>query len=488
VNWGRTSGILLHITSLPGPHGIGELGPESFRFADWLADARQHVWQVLPLGPVGYGESPYQLFSAFAGNPLMVSIDLLLARGWLSEADIGKLPRFAKDRVEFERVVPWKTRLLRRAFEAFRNDGAATDRKQFEAFRQENCSWLEGYARFMALKEAHGYAAWTKWDPNVAPAPEDIEYHEFLQFEFFRQWDALKKYCADRGIRIMGDLPIYVAHDSADVWVHRDLFRFDAVSGVPPDYFSATGQLWGNPLYQWDRMAANGYRWWIDRMRAALRQFDGIRLDHFRGFEAYWEVPATETTAVNGHWTKGRGSDLFRVLQTELGPLPIVAENLGVITPEVEALRNEFGFPGMAILQFAFGQDPQAHSFQPHNYVPNLVAYSGTHDNDTALGWWRSEGGDSTRTAEDIVVEKARARAYLGADGRQINWALIRTAMMSVAGTVLFPMQDVLGLGSEARMNTPATASGNWRWRMKREALTKELAHRLGEMAELYER
>jgi len=268
VNWGRTSGILLHITSLPGPHGIGELGPEAFRFADWLAEARQHVWQVLPLGPVGYGESPYQLFSAFAGNPLMVSIDLLLARGWLSEADIGKLPRFAKDRVEFERVVPWKTRLLRRAFEAFRNDGAATDRKQFEAFRQENCSWLEGYARFMALKEAHGYAAWTKWDPNVAPAPEDIEYHEFLQFEFFRQWDALKKYCADRGIRIMGDLPIYVAHDSADVWVHRDLFRFDAVSGVPPDYFSATGQLWGNPLYQWDRMAANGYRWWIDRMRA----------------------------------------------------------------------------------------------------------------------------------------------------------------------------------------------------------------------------
>jgi 4-alpha-glucanotransferase len=488
VNWGRTSGILLHVTSLPGKYGIGELGPEAYAFAEWLAAAGQHVWQVLPLGPVGYGESPYQLYSAFAGNPMLLSIDTLVARGWLAESDLSRVPRFATQRVEFERVVPWKTRLLRRAFETFREGALEADRHEFDTFREQNCAWLDDFARFMALKEAHDNVAWTDWDRAVRPAEADIEYHQFLQFEFFRQWDALKAHATKLGIHLMGDLPIYMAHDSADVWAHPELFRFDAVAGVPPDYFSATGQLWGNPLYRWDRMAADGYRWWIERMRAALRQFDAIRMDHFRGFQAFWEVPAGETTAVNGRWIPGPGAELFRVLTAELGPLPVVAENLGVITPEVEALRHEFGFPGMAILQFAFGTDPQAPTFKPHNYIPNLVAYTGTHDNDTAEGWWHSEGGDSTRTAEDIQAEKAHARAYLGAGPRQVHWELIRAQMVSVAETVLVPLQDVLGLGSEARMNTPSTASGNWRWRCRPGVLTEDLAKRLHELATLYDR
>jgi len=479
---------LLHITSLPGRYGIGELGPEAFRFADWLAAAGVRVWQVLPLGPVGFGESPYQLFSAFAGNPLMVSIDTLVARGWLSEADLGRVPRFPQSHVEFERVIPWKTRLLRRAFDRFRADALEADRQDFETFRQQNCGWLDDYSRFMALKEVHHNSAWPEWDPTATAPPEGVEFHQFVQYEFFRQWNALKTYCAGLGVQFMGDLPIYVAHDSADVWAHRDLFRFDAVAGVPPDYFSATGQLWGNPLYRWDRMAAQGYRWWIERVRAALQQFDAIRMDHFRGFEAYWEVPASETTAVNGRWVKGPGADLFRALHAALGPLPIVAENLGVITPEVEALREEFGFPGMAVLQFAFGTDPQASTFRPHNYIRSLVAYTGTHDNDTAVGWWRSEGGDSTRTAEEIAAEKARAKAYLASDGRPIQWALIRELMKSVADTVLIPLQDVLGLGSEARMNTPSTSNRNWRWRCRPGVLTSSLAERLRTMTELYQR
>ena len=483
----------MHITSLPGRYGIGELGSTALEFVDWLAEAGQRVWQILPLGPVGYGESPYQLFSAFAGNPLLISLDTLKERGWLSASDLGRIPRFRQDRVEFERLVPWKTSILRRAFHTFRQHSMAADRDEFERFRENHCWWLDDYARFMALKEAHGDAVWTEWH-GATVASDAVEFHEFLQFEFFRQWDALKEYCARRGIHLMGDLPIYVAHDSADVWAHPDLFQLDdqrrpaKIAGVPPDYFSATGQLWGNPIYHWDRIAATGFRWWIDRVRAALQLFDAVRMDHFRGFEAYWEVPASENTAVNGRWVKGPGSELFRALETELGPLPIVAENLGVITPPVEALRNEFRFPGMAVLQFAFGEDAQASDFKPHNYVHNLVAYTGTHDNDTAIGWWRSEGGDSTRTNEQIQEEKARARAYLATDGRQMNWVLIRALMMSVAATVLFPMQDVLGLGSEARMNTPASAGGNWRWRCRAGALTSDVAGRLRHMVELYER
>jgi 4-alpha-glucanotransferase len=328
------------------------------------------------------------------------------------------------------------------------------------------------------------------WDEGSQADPAETAFQKFLQVEFFRQWCKLKEYCGARGIRLMGDVPIYVAKDSADVWARPELFRFDAVAGVPPDYFSATGQLWGNPIYRWDRMADQGYTWWIGRMRAAFEMFDLVRMDHFRGFEAYWEVPAGETTAVNGRWVQGPGAALFRALEDALGPLPIVAENLGVITPEVEAIRDEFHFPGMAVLQFAFGKDPQAPTFRPHNYPRNLAAYTGTHDNDTVMGWWNSEGGDSTRTSDDVVREKARARAYLATDGGEINWAMIRALMASVAETVIFPMQDVLGLGSEARMNTPSVASGNWRWRMapgQMEAAVR-IQPRLRELCDLFER
>lgn len=483
----RASGILLHPTSLPGPYGIGDLGPEAFRFADWLAAAGQRLWQVLPLGPVGYGESPYQLFSAFAGNPMLISPEILGQRGWLEPSDL-KPPASREDKVDFETVIPWKTALLRKAFDRFRSRSLPADREEVAAFSRQHVRWLAPFSRFMAHKEANAGRMWREWTNLAEPDPADLAYHEFLQFEFFRQWCALKEYCGARGIRMMGDLPIYVSADSADVWMRPGEFDFDSVAGVPPDYFSATGQLWGNPLYRWDTMKGGGYRWWIERMRAALIMFDLIRIDHFRGFEAYWAVPAGEPTAEHGEWIKGPGPDLFRALQDALGPLPVVAENLGVITPEVEALRKQFHFPGMAILQFAFGKDDQARSFRPHNYVHNLVAYSGTHDNDTVMGWWKSEGGDSTRTPQDIAEEKAHARAYLDTDGSEMNWTLMRALMKSVAETVLFPMQDVLGLGSEARMNTPAVASGNWRWRMRSGAATPELAHRLRTMADLYER
>jgi 4-alpha-glucanotransferase len=462
----RASGILLHPTSLPGAHGIGDLGEEAYRFADWLAEAGQKIWQVLPLGPVGYGESPYQLFSAFAGNPMLISLG----------SGVRDQGSGSRGRVEFEQVVPPRMAALRAA--AGLGGGCRSG---------DLPHWADEFARFMALKAVNGGKAWWEWDPAVKADEEEVEFQKRMQAEFFRQWYALKKYCNDRGIQMMGDLPIYVAKDSADVWAGPDLFRFDVVAGVPPDYFSATGQLWGNPIYRWDRMKEDGYAWWVERVRAALTMFDLVRVDHFRGFEAYWEVTADEQTAVNGRWVKGPGSELFRVLEKALGRLPIVAENLGVITPEVEAIREEFGLPGMAILQFAFGKDPQAPTFQPHNYPRNLAAYTGTHDNDTTMGWWRSEGGDSTRTAEDVVREKEKARAYLDTDGREMNWVMIRELMKSVANTVVLPMQDVLGLGSEARMNTPSTASGNWRWRMTERA-SQEDAKRLRDMAELYGR
>jgi 4-alpha-glucanotransferase len=460
----RASGILLHPTSLPGPGGIGDLGDEAYRFADWLVEAGQKIWQVLPLGPVGYGESPYAAFSAFAGNPMLVGLG-----SGLRDQGSGNPAR-----VEFESVVPCKMAALRAA-----GRPGGLPHSEFP--------WLDEFARFMALKAANGGKPWWEWDPAVQADEREVQFQAAAQAEFFGQWRALKKYCNDRGIRIMGDLPIYVAKDSADVWARPELFRFDVVAGVPPDYFSATGQLWGNPIYRWDRLKDEGYAWWVERMRAALTMFDLVRVDHFRGFEAYWEVAAEESTAVKGRWVKGPGADLFRVLEKALGRLPIVAENLGVITPEVEAIREGFGLPGMAILQFAFGKDPQAPTFQPHNYPRNLVAYTGTHDNDTAMGWWRSEGGDSTRMAEDVVVEKEKARSYMGTEGHEINWWMIRELMKSVADTVIFPMQDVLGMGSEARMNTPSTKSGNWRWRMTGRA-SREDARRLREMTELYDR
>ena len=505
VTFPRSSGILLHPTSLPGRFGIGDLGPEAYRFVDFLAAAGQSIWQVLPLGPTGYGDSPYQLFSAFAGNPLLISLEQLAEEGLLTREELASVPEFPAGAVDFGRVIQFKMPLLRAAYERFK---ASKERDESGDFRSLCKGWLGDYVLFMAVKAAHGgEAVWSRWEPDIAARkPEamkawrarladEIEALEFEQYMFFRQWRKLHGYARERGIRIMGDLPIYVAHDSADVWAHPELFQLDAagdpavMSGVPPDYFSATGQLWGNPIYRWDRMAETGFRWWIDRLFFALGQLDMVRLDHFRGLEAYWEVPAGETTARNGRWVKGPGAALFEALEKALGELPIVAENLGVITAEVEAMRTRFGFPGMAILQFAFGKDPQAPDFKPHNYPRDRVAYTGTHDNDTTVGWWTSTGaGDSTRTAEDIREERDFTRRYLATDGQEIHWVFIRTLMASVAKTVLFPLQDVLGLGREARMNTPAVASGNWRWRYRDGAVTPAMAQRLKEMVCAYDR
>ena len=507
MNFPRSSGILLHPTSLPGAYGIGELGPEAHAFADFLRDAGQRIWQVLPLGPTGYGDSPYQCFSAFGGNPLLISVDVLAERGYLEQVDLADAPNFPENRVDFGAVIEWKLPLLCKAFEEFSRNAGASDRAEFDDFCRRHASWLDDYALFMALKEAHDLVIWTEWPPELAlrePAAlerarsqcsDQVECNKFIQFEFERQWCDLKAHCTRNDIRMMGDLPIYVALDSADVWVDRQLFELNpdgrprVVAGVPPDYFSATGQLWGNPIYCWQEHARTAYAWWIARFRRALEMLDMIRLDHFRGFEAYYEIPAGEVTAVNGAWVKGPGAGFFEALKTAMGELPIIAENLGVITPEVEALRKQFDFPGMAILQFAFGNDPQAPDFKPHNYTHHLVAYTGTHDNDTVAGWWNSKAGaGSIRSAEDVEKEMAYARRYLNTDGHDINWAMIRTLMASVAGTVLFPLQDVLGVGSEARMNLPGTSSGNWRWRFREESLTREISARLKDMASTYER
>ncbi|HTS48860.1 MAG TPA: 4-alpha-glucanotransferase [Bryobacteraceae bacterium] len=503
----RSSGILLHPTSLPGPFGIGDLGSQARRFVDFLAAAGQTLWQVLPLGPTGFADSPYQCFSALAGNPLLISPERLAEQGWLDQAALAGAPEFSESRVDYERVIPWKTALLESAARGFLRSASPSDRAEFQSFCDLNQDWLDDFALFMVLKQRHGYAVWSQWEPAIRwrdPAAlaafqeklsEPIAIQKFLQFAFFAEWRELRDYAHARGVRLMGDLPIYVAHDSADVWVNPQYFELDSegnaavVAGVPPDYFSATGQLWGNPIYRWRAIEGDGYRWWLRRFRAVLALVDMIRLDHFRGFEAYWEVPAGETTAIHGRWAKGPGAGLFRVAHDALGELPLVAENLGVITPEVEAIRHEFGFPGMTILQFAFGSDPQAPSFRPHNYPREVVAYTGTHDCDTTVGWWTSEGrGESTRSAEDIRRERAFVRAYLNTDGSQIHWVFIRTLLSSVADTVLIPLQDVLGLGSEARMNQPATIGGNWRWRYQPEMLTAEIAERLAKLARVYER
>lgn len=503
----RSSGILLHPTSLPGPYGIGELGAEAHRFADFLSESGQRIWQVLPLGPTGYADSPYQCFSAFAGNPLLVSLDTLADRGYLSPQDVKERPEFPTDHVDFGAVIAWKGPLLRKAFRAFQRGAAAAERETFDAFRQKHSVWLDEFALFMALKEAHNNVMWTLWDRELAlrePSAlqqarhalrDEIEGNKFIQFEFERQWRELKAHCGRNNVRILGDMPIYVALDSADVWADRGLFELNedgqprVVAGVPPDYFSATGQLWGNPIYRWVAHAKTGYAWWIARFRRALDVLNMIRLDHFRGFAGYYEIPAAETTAINGKWVKGPGAPLFQALEHALGQLPIVAENLGVITPEVEELRQRFEFPGMAILQFAFGNDPQAPDFKPHNYTHHLAAYTGTHDNDTVVGWWTSKAGAaSTRTVADVEKEMEYAKRYLNTDGSEINWVMIRAVVASVADTVLFPLQDVLGVGSDGRMNLPGSSSGNWRWRFRSDALVPEISTRLKKLAETYER
>jgi 4-alpha-glucanotransferase len=498
----RLAGVLLHPTSLPGPNGIGELGPEATAFLDFLAQTGQRLWQVLPLGPTGYGDSPYQCFSAFAGNPLLVSLDLLYDAGLVSLAELRKRPVFPEREVDFGAVIEFKKLLLSRAFAAFEKKASVSQREGLEAFARERAAWLADFSLFMALKGANGGAAWHTWDHALVDRDQgaldkarrelarEAREAEFEQWLFFEQWASLQAQARGRGIRIMGDIPIFVAHDSADVWAHPEIFHLAAdgrpsfQAGVPPDYFSATGQLWGNPLYRWDALARSGYAWWIERFRAVLELVDRVRLDHFRGFEAFWQVPGEASTAEHGQWVKGPGAGFFDALHSALGSLPIVAEDLGVITPEVEALRDRYGFPGMAILQFAFGGDAHANDFLPHNFSRNKAVYTGTHDNDTVVGWWRAGVGDSTRTPEEVEREHERALAYVGGDGSRIHWDFVRTLLVSVADTAVVPLQDLLGAGSEARMNLPGRASGNWRWRFAAEDLTPEIRVRLRALTE----
>ena len=477
----RAGGILLHPTSLPSRYGIGDFGPTAYEFVDFLHETGQKIWQVLPLGPTGYGDSPYQSYSAFAGNPLLISPEKMAGHGLLSSSEIEPTERLPEERVDFGRASALKSSLLRRAFTTFKPG------REYEKFIEHNRYWLDDYVRFVALKQSNGDRGWTDWTSDHAD-PQEMDTQRFLQFEFFRQWSELKSYCSARGIRIMGDIPIYVAGDSADVWAHPELFDRTQSSGVPPDYFSSTGQLWGNPVYRWDRAEQTGYRWWIDRLRATLEVVDLVRLDHFRGFEAYWQVPAAESTAINGEWVKGPGEKLFQALENALGPLPIVAENLGVITTEVEALRHRFGYPGMSVLQFAFADESQSNDFRPHNYPRELVAYTGTHDNDTTVGWWNSGAGDSTRSAEEVRRERDFTKAYLGTSGDEIHWDFIRAVLASVADTAIVPLQDVLGLGNESRMNLPASTQGNWAWRFRAQDLTPALRTRLKRLTRLYDR
>jgi len=428
----------------------------------------------------------------------------LVEAKFLEQTDLDGIPSFSKDRVDYDSVINFKTPLLKKSFETFQRIAAPGEREQFEVFCQENTTWLETYTLFMALKETRGLAAWNTWEEDIRRhQPKSLErwskklnyeiyYHKYQQYQFFKQWSELKKHCNEHGIRFIGDMPIFIALDSAEVWSHPEMFYLDddgkptVVAGVPPDYFSRTGQLWGNPLYRWDVIARDGYAWWIERFRATRDLVDIIRLDHFRGFEKYWEIPATDATALNGRWVPGPGAELFQTVQNALGALPIIAEDLGVITPEVDALREQFGFPGMRVLQFTFGSDPKADDYRPHNYPRNCVVYTGTHDNNTTIGWFRGEDvKDSTQSRKEREREKQVALKYLGTDGHEINWDFIRLALISPADTAIIPMQDILGLGSEARMNIPGRPEGNWRWRFTLEMLTGEIKARLKKLTAL---
>lgn len=502
----RASGVLLHPTSLPGPFGIGDLGAGAYQLLDFLARADQTLWQVLPLTPTGYGNSPYAAPSAFAGNPLLVDLQPLLDQGLLFEPEVAGLRSLPTDRVAFEALIGLKRQALEAAHRRFRRDRGSHQWQQFTSFGEANAHWLDDFALFTALRESLA-RAWTEWPPEQragepharARARSElataVEYHAFVQFQFSQQWQALRARAADLGVRVIGDIPIFVAHDSADVWAHQELFKLDragqptVMAGVPPDYFSATGQLWGNPLYDWDVLARSGYAWWIDRFRHLLDKVDVVRIDHFRGFEAAWEVPAGAATAIEGAWIKGPGIELFQAVDGALGgAVPVVAEDLGLITDEVRALLRATGYPGMKVLQFAFGDGPgQPNPYLPHGYRdPNCVVYSGTHDNDTTRGWYTSAS----------PAERAYVRSYLGKDGspvaggvdRDIPWDLVRLAFASVADWAIVPLQDVLGLGSEARMNTPGAAEGNWEWRVAAEELTSERADQLADLARVYGR
>lgn len=496
MNIPRCSGIILHPTSLPGPYGVGVLGKAAYAWVDFLEESRQSIWQVLPLGPTGYGDSPYQSFSTFAGNPYLICLETLAQEGLLDPAALIDAPVFSADRVDYGLLYEWKLPLLFRAASAFAQEGSPEHQAEFESFCAREAAWLDDYALFMALKDAHDGAAWNTWEMPLRSRRERalaaarqahsarIHAYRFIQWLFFRQWTALKRYANEKEIRIVGDIPIYVALDSADAWSHPDQFHFDdefqptVVAGVPPDYFSATGQLWGNPIYRWERMERRGFSWWIARIRASLNLYDIVRIDHFRGFAGYWEVPAGETTAINGRWVTGPGSALFEAIGAALGDLPIIAEDLGEITPDVIELRNRYNLPGMKILQFAFSTDA-ADKFLPHNYTPNFIVYSGTHDNDTAWGWYRNSSTE---------YERDHFRRYFRSDGGDVAWSFIEGALRSVAQVAVVPVQDVLNLGTEARMNLPGTSQGNWQWRLRQGQIDAGVVARLREATVLFGR
>ncbi len=493
----RTSGILLHPTSLPGPHGSGDFGPSAYHFVDWLATAGQKLWQILPLGGIGPGDSPYMSSSAFAGNVLLIDLAELQQRGWLDAHDLQPDPAFDDRAVKFRAVVPFRMARLARAARRFAATASPQERADLAAFCQRQANWIDDYALFMTLAEHHGWRDWSDWDSAYAarePAAlqrlaeshaEQIAFWKFCQWCFFRQWLRLKDYANQRGVKVIGDAPIFIAHQSAEVWAHPELFILDAhgrpsvVAGVPPDLFSATGQRWGNPLYRWQAHARDGYAWWIERIRRTFELVDIVRIDHFRGFAAHWEIPASEPTAIAGRWVSGPGEALFSAISEALGPLPIIAEDLGVITPDVDHLRKAFAFPGMRILQFAFGSDEGAAGrYLPHNFEPDSVVYTGSHDNDTTLGWWH---GADDRSRHHL-------REYLRSDGQQVHWDLIAAACASVADMAVFPLQDVLGLSGEHRMNLPGQADGNWSWRFTWSDVRPEHASRLRHHCQLYGR
>jgi len=491
----RSSGILLHPSSLPGKYGIGTLGTEALRFIDFLSKSKQKLWQILPLGPTGFADSPYQCFSSNAGNPLLIDLDTLVAEGLLEKKDLVDIGSFDDGPIDYGKVITKKYPLLKKAMETFKESAGKEHKKDFHEFVVGNKKWLDDYALFMSLKEHFKQKPWYQWDKPLKMKKEDalkpfnsllsdqIEFHKFVQYLFFRQWLTIKGYAHQKNIRIIGDIPLYVAFDSVDAWSNTELFQFDAdknpiaVGGVPPDYFSATGQLWGNPLYNWEALKKDHYHWWIERIKSNLILYDIIRIDHFRGFAAYWSVPYGEKTAINGKWIPCPGKELFQQISEEFGEIPIIAEDLGVMTSDVEELRDSFGLPGMKILQFAFdsGED---NDYIPFNFIKNCVVYTGTHDNDTIKGWFDKAKPDDKK----YVLE------YMNTTGQDICMDFLRLAWASVANTAIVPMQDLLGLGNEARMNLPGTTVNNWMWRAKKNDFSTELALKLAQMTVLYGR
>jgi len=495
MSFPRSTGILLHPISLPSRGGIGDFGPAAYEFLDFLAAGRQGLWQVLPLNPPANGNSPYSSTSAFAGNPLLISLERLADRGWLEHSDLDELPEKVK-RIDYDEVRSYKLPLLEKAATNFLASASQEPKSRFERFCSENAWWLDDFVLYDALRDRYEQRNWKEWPAELARRDGQalakvrreleggIAIRRVVQFFFWEQWRALRRYCAEKSIRVVGDIAIFVDYDSADVWAQRELWRLrddlepEVVSGVPPDAFSATGQRWGNPLYNWEVMRSRGYKWWVQRLRWATQTCDLIRLDHFRGFAQFWEIPANEETAINGRWVDGPRDELFDKLEQELGGLPFFAEDLGFITPDVHALRERHHIPGMAVLQFAFG-DPGAHVYLPHRLTPDRVVYTGTHDNNTSVGWWNSSATD---------YEKRSALAYLGCSEDGIHWAMIRAAQGSPASLSVVPLQDVLGLGSEARVNTPSTHTGNYHWRYQPGSLRPELTQKLAALAEVADR